>query len=349
MRILIYRLGSLGDTVLVLPALRAIRNKYPESSITLLTNLPISEKAAPIPSILESTGLIDRTIDYPLGTRSVREFLKLARELRNADFDMMFYLAAYRGLMSVLRDWIYFSIFASPIIYGLPLRKADRILLRDEKTPNLYEWEAKRIARRIKRGVSVDLNSDLSWDLQITSKEKSLAKALLSEDFLKCQVIVVCFGTKNSCNDWGEDKWASFRDLLAKSNPDCGIVVVGTKQEHSRGERFLSGWSGKGINLCGKTNPRETAAVMMLCKVYIGHDSGPLHLAAAVGAQCVGVYGARNMPGHWFPRAGKSTVIYKNVDCRGCGLQDCLEKGKICIRGISSEEVHSAVRAKIWQ
>ena len=77
MRILIYRLGSLGDTVIALPCFRLIRSRHPTAEITVLTNLPVSGKAAAIEAVLENTGLVDRFIPYPVGLRDPK---KLAGE-----------------------------------------------------------------------------------------------------------------------------------------------------------------------------------------------------------------------------------------------------------------------------
>ena len=80
--ILIYRLGSLGDTVTALPCFHLIRKTYPHSRINVLTNEPVSGKAAPAMVILENSGLCDEAISYPVGTRSSEELSKIRKTIR---------------------------------------------------------------------------------------------------------------------------------------------------------------------------------------------------------------------------------------------------------------------------
>ena len=74
--------------------------------------------------------------------------------------------------------------------------------------------------------------------------------------------------------------------------------------------------------------PRETAAAFGRAASFIGHDSGPMHLAAAVGLRCTAVFSARNIPRVWFPYGDHHRVIYHRTSCAGCGLDRCLSFGK---------------------
>jgi heptosyltransferase III len=97
------------------------------------------------------------------------------------------------------------------------------------------------------------------------------------------------------------------------------------------------------LNLCGVTSPRETAAVMGRATLFVGHDSGPMHLAAAVGIRCVALFSARNLPRVWFPFGTNHRVIYHDVPCKGCGLETCVKFKKKCITSVSVDEVFSTV------
>ena len=82
-KIVIYRLGSIGDTVIALPCFKLIRSTYPEHEIIILTNVPVSGKAAPLLSVLgDDQQFVDGFIEYPVGTRSLIVLWKLARQLR---------------------------------------------------------------------------------------------------------------------------------------------------------------------------------------------------------------------------------------------------------------------------
>jgi len=99
------------------------------------------------------------------------------------------------------------------------------------------------------------------------------------------------------------------------------------------------------INLCGQLTPRESAAVFARSRIFIGHDSGPMHLAAAVNTPCVAIFAARNIPRVWFPYGEQHRVLYHHVDCAGCELETCIVQKKKCLTSITVDEVLSEIRA----
>ena len=98
------------------------------------------------------------------------------------------------------------------------------------------------------------------------------------------------------------------------------------------------------MNLCGRLTPRESAACFAEARLFLGHDSGPMHLAAAVGTRCVAIFAARNIPRVWFPYGRGHRVVYHEVSCMGCGLETCSVERKRCLTSISVEEVVAEVR-----
>src|SRR5277367_2795104 len=95
--IVIYRLGSLGDTVIALPCFHLIRKTYPRAKIVLLTNQPVSGKAAPAMVIVENSGLCDEAISYPVGSRNTVELQNIRRMIRQLQPEALYNLAASRG------------------------------------------------------------------------------------------------------------------------------------------------------------------------------------------------------------------------------------------------------------
>jgi len=126
-RILVYRLGSLGDTVVALPCFRLIRKTYPPARITVLTNIPVSGKAAPLESILENTGLIDAIIPYPLGLRDAHALLQLRAQIAREKFDLVISLAAARGRAASIRDYLFFRACGIRKIVGIPWSRRDLV------------------------------------------------------------------------------------------------------------------------------------------------------------------------------------------------------------------------------
>src|SRR6185503_19016932 len=103
-RVLIYRMGSLGDTVVALPALRMIARAFPQAERKMLTNIPVNVKAPPAAAILEHTGLVHGYIRYAVGTRSPDELLRLWWTLLRWRPDVLVYLGPPRGVQAAKRD-----------------------------------------------------------------------------------------------------------------------------------------------------------------------------------------------------------------------------------------------------
>ena len=121
------------------------------------------------------------------------------------------------------------------------------------------------------------------------------------------------------------------------------LVLIGGRKDFETSHFVASDWKGEVINLCGKLTVRETAAIFEGASVYVGPNSGPMHLAASVGLPCVAVESARNFPGIWFPFGKNHRVHYKAVDCLGCMLETCeVEKTK-CLKMITAEEVANSI------
>jgi heptosyltransferase-3 len=120
-RIVIYRLGSLGDTVVALPCFHKVAQTWPDAERIILTNFPVSSKAAPLEVILRNGGLINSVIAYPVGTRSIRELYRLGLQLRRLRADVLVYLTPPRGLPTVIRDWLFFKLCGFKDIVGAPL------------------------------------------------------------------------------------------------------------------------------------------------------------------------------------------------------------------------------------
>jgi ADP-heptose:LPS heptosyltransferase len=99
------------------------------------------------------------------------------------------------------------------------------------------------------------------------------------------------------------------------------------------------------VNLCGKLTPRESAAAFRRARLFIGHDSGPMHLAAAVQTPCVAIFAARNKPRVWFPYGSQHRVVYHQTECWGCGLETCIVERKRCLTSITVDEVVSEIAA----
>lgn len=346
-RILIYRLGSLGDTLIALPALNLVARAFPDAERRMLTNIPVSVKAPPAAAILDHTGLVHGFIRYIVGTRNVAELAKLWWNIRRWRPDVLVYLGSSRGVASAQRDARFFRMCGIRHIIGVPVTE-DMQQNRWQQDAQTLEPEAERLARNISSLGDARLHDPASWDLRLADDEKSHADAALGP-LAEMPLIAVSVGTKVQSKDWGRDNWRALLAQLAALYPGYGLALSGAPEESEASEFAGDGWrrSGGGpiVNLCGRLTPRESAAAFRRAKIFIGHDSGPMHLAAAVQTPCVAIFAARNKPRVWFPYGSQHRVLYHKTECWGCGLETCIVERKRCLTSIAVEEVIAEVRA----
>jgi ADP-heptose:LPS heptosyltransferase len=339
--ILVYRLGSLGDTVIALPSLHRVRRSFPKATLVMLTNKPVSGKAAALEAILGDGYFSHHSLCYPSGTRNPLHFISLLFTIRRLRITTMVYLAAARSRKDVWRDRIFFRLCGVRRIIGLPQEESD-FMVRIQTDTGLYENEASRLARRVRDLGPVDLDDRSAWDLHLEESERQkadeLIKPLEGHPFL-----AVSLGTKMQAKDWGASNWSELLKQLTQALPGWGLLLVGSSDEAERSASCAAFWRGRVVNLCGKASPRISAAAMDHATLFVGHDSGPMHLASAVGVPCVAIFSARNLPGHWYPYGARHKIIYHQTTCYGCNLSECVVERKRCILGIATGEVMGVV------
>ncbi len=341
-RVLVYRLGSLGDTIVALPALHLIARSFPHADRYALTNLISNSKASHMSAIVGDSGLIQDYISYPPGLRNIRQLSKLRAQIESVRPDVLVYLAAARGKIKVFRDALFFRSCGISRLIGIPYTKE---LQNNEWLPDkqCYEHEAARLARCILSLGDARLSDPRSWDLHLTGQEKERAYEKLSHIVVGARIIAISVGAKVDVKNWGTNNWQSLIERLGQSYKRSVLLLIGEKSEYNDSEKVSCNWPGQRINLCGKLTPRESAAALKKASIFIGHDSGPMHLAASVGTPCVAIFSARNKPGVWFPYGNCHRVIYHKTDCYGCGLEICELEKKKCITSIGVKEVMALV------
>lgn len=346
--ILIYRLGSLGDTVIALPCFHLIRKAYPQSRITILTNQPISGKAAPAMAILENSGLCDEALSYPVGTRNARELALVHQAIKAMQPQVLINLTAGRGWLKSLRDYLFFRSCGVKNVIGTPWRRRD--LHVQQIQPGMFEPESQRLAARLNSLGAINLADPSLWDLRLTQAERSQAAHLLPST--QKYFLAVSVGTKLPVKDWGEENWGRLLKLLTKEIPQATLVLLGALDEWERSEKLSQVWNGEKINLCGKTSPRVSAAILECCQLFIGHDSGPMHLAATVGVPTLGLFSWINPPGQWFPghRNWKFIkILYPPLPSGGWQVNLQMKQGPAeGIRLLLPEEVFKAAM-ELWR
>jgi heptosyltransferase-3 len=331
--VLIYRLGSLGDTVICLPCLHRVAERFPDSKRIVITNNPVSVSAPRLSDVLAGSDLIHGTIDYPLGSRSPLELGRLWIQLKRSKAETLIYLTAARGKKVAFRDIRFFRSCGIKTIIGAPVTDDLQTNRRDPVTGD-EEQECLRLSRTIDELGPIDLDDRSYWDLRLTNGERKIANDALAP-FRGQQFVAISMGGKSAHNDWGQSNWQSLIVDLHHRYNDLRFVFVGAASDAARAMSVKSLRPEQSLNLCGRLKPRETAAVLSQACLFIGHDSGPLHLAAACDVPCVAIYGNQQRPRKWHPYGPGHRIFHPSgpissvpVDLVRDAVIDALSKGR---------------------
>lgn len=312
--ILIYRKGSIGDTVVSLPCFHRVAASFPDAKRYVLTNFPVSENAAPLELVLGGSGLIHGVISHEPGLRRPDRIWRLAVELRRLKIHTVVYVTEVHSQLRAAREAAFLRLCGIGRIIGVPLRKS-QLSYRSRPDSHLLEHEAERLARWLSPLGPIDLHRRDAWDLHLQQKEIDAANAVLLP-MLSDAFVVINVGGKAKDKDWGDENWSQLLRQASILLPRAGLVFVGSRSDAERSETLGRNWLNhrKVINACGVLTPRESSALIDRAMMFVGHDSGPMHLAAAQAVRCVALFGNGNRPGVWHPFGDGHEVLH---DMRG--------------------------------
>jgi heptosyltransferase III len=346
-KILIYRIGHLGDTLVSLPAFWAIRKAFPEARLTLLTSVSRDNpNYIAADGVLPETGLFDEWLYYPKyasKAKNLKAFIKLFYDIRRRRFDCVFYLMTRnRTARQISRDISFFQKAGVKKIFGTEHLLKNLITRTDTKPLPEMNSETDFLLKSLPNGeFQFDLNSEP--DLLLNVEEKIYAQNWLKthcgEAFEDNRLLAVAPGSKWESKIWAEERFTAVVKKLIERNK-VFPVVFGGAEDRAKGERLLKIW-GRGANAAGQLNIRQAAAALEKCRLYLGNDTGTMHLAASVKTPCVAVFAAIDYAGRWHPYGNGHTVFRDKIACEGCYLSVCPFENQ-CLKNISAEEVLAA-------
>ena len=337
--VLIYRCGTIGDTIVSIPVIRIILNHFKNASFFLMT---AHDRDAKIwaDGILSEFGWFDGFITYTASDlTSLKGIVKLINKIRAVEPDVVFYMASDKNSgFKIWRDRIFFIIsgakrfipfYSSKITYWGRLKKEDRV----------YPRETLRFIERLK-DVGID-SDEVRFDLPIKAEHvegvnRFIAGTRCADSRL---LIGMCPWSKQPVKRWPLDRFAELGRRLIEEL-DAHIVIVGGREEDDISQTISKNWpDGCWRVSAGRLSILETAELLRRCAFYVGNDTGAMHMAAAVGTPCVAIFSAKDPPESWHPYGEGHVVIRKKVSCRNCYLMECREHRMKCLLEISVGDV----------
>lgn len=348
-RVLTFRIGNLGDTLISLPAIHAIRQQHPGASHCLLTNEEQGNaKMVSTWRVVKPLNLFDSSIQYATRNQSpvsLFNLLGMIARLRRFNPGTAYYLSPRRTSWQQKRDRFFFRVVLG--IEHLVLVPDSELPAKDSsgELPRLQgEW--KRLAR------IVGEDGGLGEGYCLLTAQQFRMEALKSlHGFTNSGEILVAIApsSKMPAKVWPRDRFESLGQQILETYPDAKLIVLGGPEDKNLGDALCATWGQRSRNLAGTLSIFGSAETLRHCALYVGNDTGTMHLAAMVGTPCVALFSARDYPGLWEPMGNHHIVLRKNVSCSGCMLETCEKEQMRCLTGISTSETYDAVAALLHQ
>lgn len=355
-RVLVVRLDEIGDVVMTTPFLRELRRNLPDAWITLVVKPGIYNMVELCPYVNEVL-TYDWEVNGRLGAlRCHGRALQLAwRHLWKQRFDL-----------AILPRWdtdyyygtfvTYFSSAPWRVGYSENVTAGKRRLnygfdcllthVVDDSTPK-HEVEHNLDIIRLIGGEVHDSRLELwlSPEDEVFAREFLRDYGVISSDLL----IGLAPGAGAPKREWPISSFAEL-GLWLQKRYNVKLLLVGGPREEMLGEELQQRLSCSVINTIGQTTLRQTVALLKRCKLYIGNDAGPMHMAAAVGVPVVelschpenGTPLSPNSPLRFRPWGVEHTVLQPEAPLYPCS-EECISDRPHCILGITAEQLKEAI------
>jgi lipopolysaccharide heptosyltransferase I len=284
-RILIVRLSAIGDVIHAMPLANALRERFPKASLTWVA-------ANPAATLLQGHEALDELI--VLGRRwlkSPREILSLRRRLRALKFDVA--IDAQGLTKSAIAAW--FSGAPRRIGYG---DRWGREISRWFYTDRVHTKTKHTVDRTLELIEPLGIvRPVVRFQAPIAQPERDAAARMLREAGIEGPFAIINAGAGWPSKLWPPERFAAVAEHLGRQWRLPVIVVWAGQQERTLAQAIVAG-SEAHARLVPPTTLRELAALSQASRLFVSSDTGPLHLAVAVGTPCVGLYGPWPAEGH---------------------------------------------------
>jgi heptosyltransferase-2 len=327
--ILIRGTNWIGDVVMTLPAISAVRETYPTARISILVKPWVADLLRMCPDV-DDVIIYDR----PGAHDGIGGIFKLARELREKRFDMAILLQ--NAIEAAVIAWLAripiragYNTDGRGFLLTHPVKRKDEIL----RVHQTEYYLGMLMALGFKsRGKDVKL--------RLEEREKLLAKDILQKRNIPENALIIGMApgaTYGPAKRWFPERFAAVADRLAERFP-VKVLLFGSLGDREIAQKVQESAHGSLINLAGETTLGESISLIGRCRLFVTNDSGLMHVAGALGIPTVAIFGSTN-PLTTSPVGRKSVVITKNVPCSPC-LKETCPTDFICMDLITADEVY---------
>lgn len=342
MKIMIRATNWVGDAIMALPALRAVKQKFPDAAIGIVARPYVGE-------IYREQQICDELIAYdPVRDhRGWRGREQLAAELRSRKFDAALLLQnAFDAAWLAWRAGIPERIGYARDARGLLLTKAVPVPKLGE-IPSHEKFYYLELLRRA--GWLQDLPMVEHISMNVPEARRQNAAATLLEAGVRPQAFRVAIGAGASyglAKCWLPERFAEVATYL-QNERDADIILFGTPGEVAVSTAIAGGMKRKPVDLTGKTAIGELPALLSQCDLFLGNDSGAMHVASAVGLPVVAVFGPTDPEGT-SPVTTRYSIVQQKPYCSPCFLKQCPTDHR-CMKNVTPDMVQEAMDCWVRQ
>lgn len=332
MRLLIRATNWVGDAIMALPALQAVRKRFVDAHVAILALPYVAE-------MYEGQGIADELIVYDRKGEhaGIRGRERLAATLKSKQFDTALLLQnAFDAAWIAWRAGIQQRIGYRRDGRGLLLTKAIPVPKTGE-IPAHEKFYYLEVVRRAGWLESLPEVPKIALRVKAEALEKAEEKLrALSARVGVTRVAVGAGASYGSAKCWPPERFAQALNQLQRER-DADIVLFGTPAERNVSAAIQGGLARPALDLTGKTQIAELPALLSRCSVFLGNDSGAMHVAAAVGLPVVAVFGPTD-PFGTAPVTPRCAIVQERPYCSPCFLRRCPTDHR-CMTAVTPEMV----------
>ncbi len=319
-RLLVRAPNWIGDAILSLPAVRDLRRNFPEAHLEVLARPWVADLYGAVSEV----DAVRQSGRFGADVESIRGGFDTGVLLTNS-----FGTALQLFLARVPQRWGYATDGR-----GVLLTRGARIPAAVRGRSQVYYYRA------LLAGLGLRVSASPDASLSCPEEWRDRGAGLLGDEATTWIGLNpgAFYGTAKR---WLPERYAALGDLLRRET-GAGIAIVGGAAERALGERIAEGMATPPRVLCGETSLPELTGVLASLRLLVTNDSGPMHLAAALGVPLVAVFG----PTDWretAPVGAGHRLVREHVECAPCGLRDCPIDHR-CMRRVTLDRVLEAAR-----
>jgi heptosyltransferase-2 len=333
-RVVVRGTNWVGDAVMTVPALRALRQLLPDAHITLATRTWAR-------GLFAGADFVDDLLIYERPARDLRAVVRQAVEWRRRQFDLaVLFQNAFEAAFIAASARVPVRVgYATDnrrllLTHALPLPG-----WRSERHEVFYYLNIVNELERLLYGTTEVARQTPAYALGVSLERKAQARALLCEHGANPAhtLIALCPGSTNSrAKRWPAERFAALADKFIEE-AGADVVLVGAADEAEVSLEVRAKMRHQPIMLTGRTDLAQAVAVLSLADALITNDTGPAHIAAALDRPTIVIFGPTD-PRTTRPFSRTAEVIRRPPDCAPCMLRDCPIDHR-CMTAITPEEV----------